>query len=260
MADNPSSQKTLSRPKARKPSSKKLKVTKFDKDLVKLIQSGVTRFSDWCQLLGVDETQARNRVNELVQRGYLAPDPQLVGVYRLGIEGYNKYGSLKLKQAPAQSKAPVDEKPVSALPAVASTRPSLSSSSSIPSRMPPASSRLPPAAVQRFDDDGALTEAIPKARSEMDLSEMLAKGAPGGRVMKKDGSMCELCRGEFKVSLKEPKLAKFAHCVCGAAYHEDCYHSLIEGGAGCARCGRKLSTVLDRNSQDALKFVKDAFE
>lgn len=94
----------------------------------------------------------------------------------------------------------------------------------------------------------------------MDLAEMLQKGAPGGRAVKKDGSMCELCRGEFKVSLKEPKLAKFAHCVCGAAYHEDCYQSLIEGGAGCARCGRKLSTVLDRGSQEALKFVKDAFD
>lgn len=255
MADNPSSQKTLSKPKGRARSAKKLKVTKFDKDLVKLIQSGHVRFTEWCQMLGVDETAARTRVNELVQRGYLAPDAQLVGVYRLGIEGYNKYGSLKLKSAKDSSKVVPEEKTIlPALPALTSTRPSLSSS------LPAASSRLPSAPVQRFDDDGALTECLPKARSEMDLAEMLAKGAPGGRAVKKDGSMCELCRGEFKVSVKEPKLAKYAHCVCGAAYHEDCYQSLFEGGAGCARCGRKLAAILDRGSQEALKFVKDAFE
>ncbi|MBI2445459.1 hypothetical protein HYV43_03670 [Candidatus Micrarchaeota archaeon] len=249
MADNPSSQKTLSKSKARKPAAKKIKVTKFDKDLVKLIQSGVTRFSDWCQLLGVDETQARARVDELVQRGYLAPDAQWVGVYRLGIEGYNKYGSLKIKAAAKEASKPsVEEKPSLSLPSPALPRPS-------PSFVPAASgsAALPLLAVP-------IAPPIPAARSSMDLAEMLAKGAPGGRVLKKDGSMCELCRGEFKVSLKEPKLAKFAHCVCGAAYHEDCYHSLMEGGAGCARCGRKLSAVLDRGSQEALKFVKDAFE
>ncbi len=258
MVEESKTQKTLSAKRGRKP-AKKFKATKFDKDLVKLIQSGVTRFSDWCQALGVDETQARTRVNALVEKGYLAPDAQLVGVYRLGIEGYNKYGSLKLK--PVKEAAKALEKTASAAP---SSVPSFSSPSSLsssfrasgPASFSASSSSSPSKSALAADP----AETIPKARSSMDLAEMLAKGAPGGRPIKKDGSMCELCRGEFKVSLKEPKLAKFAHCVCGSAYHQDCYQSLVDGGTGCVRCGRKLSTVLDQNSQDALKFVKDAFE
>ncbi len=196
-------------------------------------------------------------MNELVQRGYLAPDAQLVGVYRLGIEGYNKYGSLKLKPAAYEASKKTEERPP-----VAS-----SASSTVPAHLSAVlSSPLPAAPVSRLSRPPAAPlpssapSPMPKARSEMDLAEMLAKGAPGGRPVKKDGSMCELCRGEFKVSIKEPKLAKYAHCVCGAAYHEDCYQSLIDGGAGCARCGRKLAAILDRGSQEALKFVKDAFE
>ncbi len=242
MADDVSkSQKTLALSKRgrKSGSAKKFKATKFDKDLVRLIQSGVTRFSDWCQTLGVDEAQARARVNALVEKGYLAPDAQLIGVYRLGIDGYNKYGSLKIK--PAKDAAKVLERTVASSPSLP-----VSTVAQVPFK---------PVAPLLSSD-----EALPKARSGMDLAEMLQKGAPGGRLLKKDGSMCELCRGEFKVSLKEPALAKFAHCVCGAAYHRDCHQSLVDGGAGCVRCGRKLSTVLDQNSQEALKFVKDAFE
>ncbi|GEM_PF-2104901 len=259
--ENLKPQKTLLPSKrGRKPSSgKKFKVTKFDKALVKLIQSGVTLFSDWCRTLGVDEIQARVRVQALVEKGYLAPDAQLVGVYRLGIEGYNKYGSLKIKPAAKETGVAASQKTAASAVPASSTSSSLPPVASFPSPALPSSLPSRPAVPAPLPFGGP-TETIPKARSGMDLAEMLAKGAPGGRMLKKDGSMCELCRGVFKVSLKEPKLAKFAHCVCGSAYHSDCHQSLIDGGAGCVRCGRKLATVLDQNSQDALKFLKDAFE
>ncbi len=273
---DPKSQKTLAPAKGpglkrgRKPGSataRKFKATKFDKDLVKLIQSGMVRFTDWCQALGVDETQARARVNALVEKGYLAPDAQLVGVYRLGIEGYNKYGSIK-KQAPAlapvvQVRSDVAapsafERPPAKVAAVEKKEKpqfvSLPAASSPSARTPSAST-----GPRRFDDDGALTEEIPKARNEMDLAEMIQRGSPLNK-RKVDAERCELCRGEFKYSIKEPKLAKFAHCTCGSAYHEDCYNSLVDGGAGCARCGRKLTAVLGQSSQDSLKDIKDAFE
>lgn len=264
-------QKTLAPAKrGRKPQAgKKFKATKFDKDLVKLIQSGVTAFSEWCRLLGVDESQARSRVALLVEKGFLAPDAKEPDVYRLGIDGYNKYGSLKIKPVGKDGKN-VPEKTalaVLSVPAASSSAlPSLSSSAS-PSVLPtdvqvslPRSASLVFSSARQVTQGAPQDGVIPKASSAVDLAELLAKGAPGGRILKKDGSMCELCRSGFKVSIKEPKLAKFAHCVCGAAYHQDCHQSLLEGASGCVRCGRKLSAVLDQGSQEALKFVKDAFE
>ncbi|MBI5225843.1 hypothetical protein HY994_01220 [Candidatus Micrarchaeota archaeon] len=265
------SQKTLAPAKrGRKPGpvSKKFKATKFDKDLVKLIQSGVVRFTDWCQALGVDETQARARVNVLVEKGYLASDAQLVGVYRLGIEGYNKYGSMKkpalvapLVPARLEFSAPSAFERAPTKPVASERKEKPIASPSSFSDAPVLLARTPPASVgpRRFDDSGALTEEIPKARNELDLAEMIQRGSPSN-TRKVDSERCELCRGDFKYSIKEPKLAKFAHCTCGSAYHEDCYDSLVDSGNGCARCGRKLTSVLDQSSQDSLKDIKDAFE
>ncbi len=73
--------------------------------------------------------------------------------------------------------------------------------------------------------------------------------------------VCEVCKSTFKTSVREPQLAKFANCVCGAPFHQDCYDGTIDTGDGkCPRCGRILKPVLGKSANDALSDIKDAFE
>ncbi|MDP2717315.1 MAG: hypothetical protein Q8P02_01080 [Candidatus Micrarchaeota archaeon] len=122
-------------------------------------------------------------------------------------------------------------------------------------------------------------ESVPSARTAVDLAELLRQGAPAtphrpvftppsvssrshapAPLASGEKQACELCRAPFKLSVKNLEGAKFAHCFCGAAYHQDCYHALVDGATGCVRCGRKLAPILDKHSEEALKSVKGAFD
>jgi hypothetical protein len=93
----------------------------------------------------------------------------------------------------------------------------------------------------------------------------LPASAPASRPQTPDARAttenCEVCKSPFKTSLREPALAKFANCVCGAPFHQDCYDGTIDTGDGkCPRCARTLKPVLGRGANEALSDIKDAFE
>ena len=252
----------------KKPGRKKtLKVSRFDKDVARLIQDGVLRIEDLTIRLGVDPLAAQSRLALLVEKKLLVFDADS-GAYRLGVEGYNKFAPRMKAVKTAKPAIPgkiVSEKevPPMSVPNVQVFAPEKTLST-----LPVAEKALDVLAVldasrKALDEKSLIRKPAPVER--IDLGALLEKGRgnsslAGGRPSFKAGELCELCRAPFKISVREPKLAKFAHCVCGSAYHQDCYQSLVDGGAGCVRCGRKLSAVLDRTSQEALKFVKDAFE
>ena len=75
----------------------------------------------------------------------------------------------------------------------------------------------------------------------------------------KGGEKCELCRAEFTLHVSGGN-PKYGHCFCGAAYHRDCYDSVLLDAKTCARCGRQLELILDRKSIESLKSIKNAFE
>ncbi|OIO25266.1 hypothetical protein AUJ14_04585 [Candidatus Micrarchaeota archaeon CG1_02_55_22] len=141
----------------------------------------------------------------------------------------------------------------------------------------------------------AQTSSEKEAAPRIDLSEMLARGAPRNDdaqktiaqpapfniqqstpaktqptppartrqtppAEQKQSERCALCKGEFVITVKGDQ-AKYAHCHhCGAAYHKDCHETMITDGGACLHCGRKLEAVMDKRSYDVVKQLKDAFE
>lgn len=255
VASGPKLPKQKPKAKKKRRAAKRFKVTRFDKDLVKLIHAGTTDLKEVCRELGVDYDQARSRALLMAEKQFLVTDPSHPDVFRLGLEGYNKFASL-LSPKPTKK-------------ARESASPALAPEASVPAPQP----------IENVD-------AMPKAHTSVDLADLLRRGAPVSKpdASKDAGSVsvqpsalssalppvtqkgtvesvaCELCRAPFKLSVKNTAEAKYAHCFCGAAYHKDCYHALVEGGGRCARCGRKLSLILDRHADEALKSVKDLFD
>ena len=235
----------LPKKRERKPGAgakKKIKVTRFDLDAVRVLMIGKS-LSDLCLELGVDSNEASRRLDELVVAGYLVKGD--FG-YKLGVEGYNKLGYKLLPKSKAQKQS-----------------------------------------QQGYEQE--------KHEEKIDLGEMLRLGAPKGKQMeappyvhtsvspkrekalkqeekpsekaveatiapveKASRECCELCKAAFKVGGKDSN-PKYAHCVCGVAYHQDCYESLLENGGKCISCGKKLSAFLDKSGEDAVKGLKTVF-
>lgn len=107
---------------------------------------------------------------------------------------------------------------------------------------------------------GALTPSLsqtPAAASLPSTAPNLQQGLSGNNAK---GEVCELCKAPFKLSVKrEENQPLYGHCFCGAAYHQDCYESLVESGR-CVRCGKKLELRLNRASQETTKQIKNLFD
>jgi len=99
---------------------------------------------------------------------------------------------------------------------------------------------------------------LSKAIEDKPLSTTLATIAKEGKY--ESNEKCDLCKASFRLSLSKDNHPKYGHCFCGAAYHKDCYESLLDNGGKCVRCGKKLVLMLDRQSEDAIKAVKKLFE
>jgi len=99
---------------------------------------------------------------------------------------------------------------------------------------------------------------LSKAIEDKPLSTTLAAIAKEGKYESEE--KCDLCKAAFRLSLGKDNHPKYGHCFCGAAYHKDCYDSLLDNGGKCVRCGKKLVLMLDKQSEDAIKAVKQLFE
>jgi len=71
---------------------------------------------------------------------------------------------------------------------------------------------------------------------------------------------CDLCKSNFAMSVSNPALSKYGHCFCGAAYHKECYDSLLTDSSYCIRCGKKLLLIIDKQSRETIKGLRDVFE
>ncbi len=99
---------------------------------------------------------------------------------------------------------------------------------------------------------------LSKSIEDKPLSTTLATLAKEGRYESEE--KCDLCKAAFRLSLGKDNHPKYGHCFCGAAYHKDCYETLLDNGGKCVRCGKKLVLMLDRQSEEAIKAVKKLFE
>ncbi|MCX6767675.1 MAG: hypothetical protein NTY90_03030 [Candidatus Micrarchaeota archaeon] len=99
---------------------------------------------------------------------------------------------------------------------------------------------------------------LSKAIDDKPLSTTLATIAREGKYESEE--KCDLCKAPFRLSLRKDNHPKYGHCFCGAAYHKDCYESLLDRNGKCLRCGKKLVLMLDKQSEDAVKAVKKLFE
>ncbi len=71
---------------------------------------------------------------------------------------------------------------------------------------------------------------------------------------------CDLCKSNFAMSISNPSLSKYGHCFCGAAYHKECYDSLLTDSSYCIRCGKKLLLIINKQSRETIKGLRDVFE
>jgi len=247
----------------------RVKLSRFDKDAVKLIQEGTQSVMRISAVLGVDGGEARKRFVELEKRGFLSFDASSPDRVCLTIKGYNE---LRL--------SPRKEKPAESIEKAAETIP-----------QPQLQPQLQRSDIEVFEEKPTAQQQL---EQRIDLAEMLKRGAPREasvfvrrqekrkgaeekvvieekkldaqttELLKKtmreyEGEKCELCRGDFKLALQDGH-PKYGHCFCGSAFHRDCYESLLDGTRSCPRCGRALEIILDRQSQEAVNAIRKLFE
>jgi len=267
-----------------------IKITKFDKALAEQIISGETSLKKIQEKLCIDEKEFFERAKKLGEAGYITTRES--GETRFGIKGFEAFAKQFKKLMPAPRPQPEET------PAAQAQQP----------QSPFAQPAVPPALdpKQTF-----LPEVTAKEKDNVDLSELLKKGAPKPsdsvfikrqrekstkvftrafesakasaavsnagelvEVIKKSkpgvtcskealivdgGEACELCKTNFKLAVGNDSNPKHGHCFCGAAYHKDCYESLTDNGGKCVRCGKKLKLELSKQSEDAVKELKEVF-
>ncbi len=99
-----------------------------------------------------------------------------------------------------------------------------------------------------------------KVSTAGELIEAIKKSKPSREALMVDGGeACELCKANFKLAVAGDGNPKYGHCFCGAAYHKDCYESLAGNSGKCVRCGKKLKLELSKQSEEAVKEIKELF-
>lgn len=277
----PQSQQPPAKPidvkKKKAPAKKKVrfKVTRFDKDLASLVKNGVTDLDNVMQKLGVDPVNFRARLDLLVEKGYFVFNKDANSL-KLGWEGYNMFAPKARKQSSSSLPQPLSEqKPKQADAPVDTQEEKQAKNEELPIRQ---------------EDQTPPVQIIPAPHTAEDLADLLRKGSPksdfpskgsfftqrqdkkedapapkptpdtGKALLLEGAEACEICKAKFKLNVKNTGDSKYGHCFCGAAYHKDCYESMIENGGHCVRCGRKLKLMFDKKTEDAVKGIKDVFE
>lgn len=254
----------------------KLKITRFDKAVAEEVSRGVYNKKVIQEKLRVDAAEFEKRLETLLRQGYFVKDAANENIIRFGIKGFNAFVP-KIKKEEAREAAP-------GLPPT----PPATASEAIPASSDPLQKTLElnaPATSEKKIDlsellaKGAptnslekkisvelrpaerMTERIPAPKNAVELSEVLKQGAKAeGNALRVGGEeACELCKKKFRLTVGKSAGGKFGHCFCGAAFHKDCYETLLENSGKCIRCGRKLELKLDKKSQDAVKEIKELF-
>ncbi|NYZ78136.1 hypothetical protein H0N96_01920 [Candidatus Micrarchaeota archaeon] len=273
----------------KKTSAKKtaIKITKFDKALAEQIITGETDLKKIQEKLRIDEKEFFERAKKLGEAGYITTSE--TGETRFGIRGFEAFAKQFKKLAPTPRAQP-EETP----PAQAQQTQSPFVQPAIPPELDPKQTFLPEATAKEKDNvdlSELLKKGAPKpsdsifikrqrekstkvfsrafesmkasttASTTGELVEALKKNKPGSKeaLIVDGGEACELCKTNFKLAVGNDSNPKHGHCFCGAAYHKDCYESLTDNSGKCVRCGKKLKLELSKQSEDAVKELKEVF-
>lgn len=280
--------------KKRQPRKPRFKPSQFDHDLLHLIREGTGAPDELLLRLGVARSELMNELNVLKTEQLVAEDS---GIFGLTIKGYNFYtgkgakkvslkktftGEVKLQKHSFVPRKPtvVESEGQKHVKDFLSTTEVVDLGGKLgkmdleeimkrygPSQEQrerflrhkanevPQSTRMPHTIIQeptkvRAQSQSAQTFQQPQAAHS---NESNGHNGNGNEV-------CDLCKSPFKLAVSDSALSKYGHCFCGAAYHKECYDSLLNENAQCIRCGKKLLLIIDKRSRDVINEIKDAFE
>ncbi len=262
--------------RGRKPS---FKPTQFDLDLLHLIRDGNGTTSEITAELGVAQEELARRLELLKVENLVALEND---VYKLTVNGYNFYTLKAVKKVSLKKVFTGEVKFQRKKP---EKREEKREENKVDS----------PAVQKHVDEWLSSTEVVDLGGKlgRMDLNEIIQRYGPTQEqkseflkrkagegiifikprpvvaqipvaptsVSTSNGSeMCDLCKSAFTTSMNNRELAKYGHCFCGAAYHKECYDSLLSDQAHCIRCGKKLFLIIDKQSREVINKIKDVFE
>ena len=259
--------------KAKKPRKSRPKLSRFDKDAIELIRRGTRSAGRLAAVMGLDSTQVRSRLLELEKHGVVAFDASEPDKVSLTVKAYNDLKLSPIEQTRAGQQERQNEvaaKPALE-PAVQERQPAQQDPPRPPRPDPNSQSRHPARVSDRLDLAELLRRGAPKepvfVRKKIGGDEVIEEkriDAQTTELLKKtiaeyEGEKCELCRGDFRLAIENGH-PKYGHCFCGAAYHQDCYDSLLDDKGSCVRCGRTMEIILDRQSEEAVRAIRKLFE
>jgi len=225
---------------------KRFTLTKFDKDLLGYLSDGPSSRRELLAKTRVAESEFDKRIKKLKAKKYVVLDGDGIA---LGVGGYNKSRQL---DAAARRKETKKERVMVSLP---EAKPA--------PKQEPKTEPVKPERVEAPANAIDLAEILKQASERMREQKGVQQKSiekepwPPKRVQPKES--CELCKGEFFLSVKGGH-PKYGHCFCGAAYHKDCYEAVVGGGKHWVRCGRKAELYLDKESEEAVHSIRDVFD
>lgn len=227
-----------------------MKIKIFDKTLLETVRKGKTDLAEIIKEFNIDEKEFHKRLKTLEKNKMIV---ETDGKLKLGIKGFEETEKENKKQAKNEKQAKTNEE-----------------------------RQKEKEAVQKKLEVDKI-EVVEEGKIEkMDLNEIVKKYGPTeeqkkifekkmevtknteiepGKKLANTGKeeRCALCREPFELSVKDNSKARYGYCFCGAAYHKDCYESLLDSSGLCVNCGKKLVLILDKQTKDALKNVKSLF-
>lgn len=270
-------EKTIEKKEEKKKRGRKpiFKPTQFDLDLLHLLREGGGNVDELVNELGVAKNELVNRLQVLKTENLATEEND---AYKLTVNGYNFYtskGSKKVSLKKAftgevklhkhrDRKAEKKEEPVDAQKQkhvdewLSATEVVDLGGKLGKMDLEEIIKRYGPTAEQREKFIERKVGEVVQTRAP---STALAEPTAAKKFMRIDSNeVCDLCKSSFKFAVSDPQLAKYGHCFCGAAYHKECYDSLLADSAQCIRCGKKLFLIIDKQSREVINKIKDVFE
>lgn len=244
------------------------KPTQFDLDLMHLLREGNGNVEDIILHLGVSSTELSKRL-DILKLENLATEEN--GVFHLTVNGYNFYVAKGSKKVSLKKSFTGEVK--------------LHKHHKVEKK-----EEIDPQKQKHVDEWLSATEVVDLGGKlgKMDLQEIMQRYGPTAEQKQRfierkveetvqvkklpvaarsvqlstgnSSEVCDLCKSPFKLAISDPQLAKYGHCFCGAAYHKECYDTLLADSAQCIRCGKKLFLIIDKQSREVINKIKDVFE
>jgi len=257
------------------------KPTQFDLDLIHLIREGTASPDELLWSLGIARSELVQRLELLKEENLVAEEKDASGSkFGLTVNGYNFYASKGAKKVSLKKsftgevklqkhKKSERHEDANALQSQKHVNDFLATTEvvdlggklgkmdleEIMKRYGPSSEQRDKFLRQKANEVGGQVPVQQQAKTQLPPQNQQPPSA-----LRESTELCDLCKSDFKLSMNNPELAKYGHCFCGAAYHKDCYDSLLSDGAKCIRCGKKLFLIVDKQSREAIGGLRDAFE